>query len=119
MIPPPEDLGDAQRFLAALTHLASAIDARAGADVNVSYTANLLAEGPAKCAKKFGEEAVELIIAVSAQDEQQVAAEAADALYHLLVAVRSRAVPLDAIAAALEKRQGQSGLTEKASRPKA
>ena len=102
-----------------LADLEKIVESRAGASAEKSYTKSLLEAGMQRCAKKFGEEAVELIIAVSAQDEQQVAAEAADALYHLLVAVRSRAVPLDAIAAALEKRQGQSGLTEKASRPKA
>jgi phosphoribosyl-ATP pyrophosphohydrolase len=118
MTAPPKHLGDTQRFSAALTHLAATIDARAGTDAAVSYTAKLLADGSVKCAKKFGEEAVELAIAISSQDDQQVAAEAADALYHMLVAVRSRDVSLDAIAAALEKRQSQSGHEEKASRPK-
>lgn len=110
-------LGNSANLADALKHLADTIDARAAeGDGAKSYTAQLLAAGPGKCAKKFGEEAVEFVLAVSSQDEKQVAAEAGDALYHMLVALRSRGVSLDAVAAALASRQGQSGLEEKASR---
>lgn len=113
----PPALGSANDLAAALKHLAETIDARAvDADALASYTAQLLAAGPNKCAKKFGEEAVELVMAVTAQGESEVAAEAGDVLYHLLVALRARGVSLDEVAAALVKRQGMSGLAEKAAR---
>lgn len=109
-------LGEASQIAAALRELAAKIDARAGADASHSYTAQLLAKGPAACAKKLGEEGVELALAVSSQSEAEVAAEAGDVLYHLLVALRVRGVSLDEVAAVLAKRQGQSGLAEKATR---
>ena len=68
-------------------------------------------------AKKLGEEGVEAALAVMAQGDQEVAGEAADLVYHLLVALRSRGVSLDAVATELKKRQGKSGIEEKASRP--
>ena len=101
-----------------LAELAATIDARAGGDPSQSYTAKLLAAGPLKCAKKLGEEATELALALAAEGDDAVASETADLLYHLLVALRARGVPLDAVAAALEARQGQSGLEEKANRSK-
>ncbi len=100
-----------------LDALAQTIEARRGEDPSKSYTAKLLTEGPPKCAKKFGEEAVEFALAVAAQDDAAVAAEAADALYHLLVALAARGVPPDAVAEALAKRRGVSGLEEKSGRP--
>lgn len=103
-------------FAATLEQLAATIDARAGSDPDQSYTARLLAAGELKCAKKLGEEATELALALVAEDDGSVAGEAADLLYHLLVALRSRGVPLDDVAAALAARQGQSGLAEKAGR---
>ncbi len=109
----PEALGEA------LTRLAATIDARAqNADPVSSWTAKLLARGPQQCAKKFGEEAVEFAIAVAAQGEAEAAAEAADVLYHLLVALRARGVSLGDVAAALAAREGKSGIDEKAARPK-
>ena len=57
-----------------------------------------------------------MALAIASQDDKAVAGEAADLVYHLLVALRSRGVPLDAVAKALEARQGKSGLAEKASR---
>jgi phosphoribosyl-ATP pyrophosphohydrolase len=111
-------LGDADQLAAVLRELAATIDGRAGGDATTSYTAQLLAKGPAACAKKLGEEGVEAALAVSSQGEAEVAAEAGDVLYHLLVALRSRGVTLDDVAAVLAKRQGMSGLAEKASRPK-
>ena len=111
-------LGPTGSLAAVLAELAATIDARASRDPSQSYTAKLLAAGPLKCAKKLGEEATELALALAAEGDDAVASETADLLYHLLVALRARGVPLDAVAAALEARQGQSGLQEKASRPK-
>jgi phosphoribosyl-ATP pyrophosphohydrolase len=99
-----------------LDDLARIIAARADAGAESSYTASLLAKGPLRCAKKFGEEAVELAIAAVGQDEAAVRAEAADVLYHLLVVLQSRGVALGEVMEELERRTAQSGLAEKASR---
>jgi phosphoribosyl-ATP pyrophosphohydrolase len=99
-----------------LDDLARTIAERAQAGAATSYTSSLLAKGPAHCAKKFGEEAVELVIAAATQDEAAVRAEAADVLYHLLVVLKSRDVALSQVIGELERRTGQSGLEEKASR---
>jgi phosphoribosyl-ATP pyrophosphohydrolase len=102
-----------------LSDLATIIAARAGAgDAGASYTARLLAEGVEKCARKFGEEAIEATIAAVAQDDAALTAEAGDVLYHLLVMLQARGIKLDAVMAELEKRTKQSGLAEKASRTK-
>jgi len=98
--------------------LAETIAERREADPTESYTARLLARGPAQAAKKFGEEAVELAIAAAQGDGAAVAAESADVLYHWLVLLEACGGPADAVAKALEQRQGRSGLEEKASRPK-
>ena len=92
------------------------IAARALAPPETSWTAKLLAGGPARTAKKFGEEAVEFVIAVTEGEAQPIVAEAADVFYHLLVALKARNVPLAAVMAELERRTGQSGLAEKAAR---
>jgi len=113
-----QPLGDSASLADALAHLAGTIDARTGADPSTSWTAKLLAAGPNLCAKKMGEEAVETALALVAGSQADVAAEAADLLYHLLVALRSRGVPLDDIASKLAARRGTSGLAEKAGRPK-
>jgi phosphoribosyl-ATP pyrophosphohydrolase len=102
-----------------LTRLAATIAARAGADPAASHTARLLAKGPAKCAEKFGEEAVEAIVAATLGDRAALTAEAADALYHLQVMLAAAGVPWAAVLAELERREGTSGLAEKAARPKA
>ena len=91
---------------------------RAKASPDESYTAKLLRDGIDKCARKFGEEAVETIVAAVARDKSGVTAEAADVLYHLLVVLNASDVSLSAVMAALEKRTAQSGLAEKASRSK-
>ncbi|MCI4643685.1 MAG: phosphoribosyl-ATP diphosphatase [Hyphomonadaceae bacterium] len=109
-------LGSPAEFFAALDHLAQTIDARADGDPAESYTAKLLAKGPQKCAKKLGEEAVELALALVSESDEAVASEAGDLLYHLLVALRSRGLSLDAVGGALATRQAMSGLEEKASR---
>jgi len=102
-----------------LTQLAAIIDERSGAAPEQSWTAKLVAMGPAGAARKFGEEAIELIIAACAPDAGAVTAEAADVLYHLLVLLRVMGVPFDAVMAELERRTARSGLDEKKGRPTA
>ncbi len=102
--------------MTAFDRLAETIEARKGADPETSWTAKLLAKGPEKCAEKFGEEAVEAIIEATKGDKARLTAEAADVLYHLLVMLASRDVTLDEVMAELERREGTSGLAEKASR---
>ena len=89
---------------------------RAAASASESYTAKLLAGGPAGPAKKLGEEAVEAVIAAVTGDRPGLVAEAADVLYHLLVTLRAGSVTVDEVMAELERRTAQSGLAEKASR---
>lgn len=89
---------------------------RAAAPPAESYTAKLLAAGPARSAKKLGEEAVEAVIAAVEGDRAGLTAEAADVLYHLLVVLRGAGVALDDVMNELDRRTGQSGLAEKASR---
>ena len=101
-----------------LAELAQTIDQRARASAETSYTRSLLDKGAAHCARKFGEEAIELAIAAAALDENAVRAEAADVLYHLLVVLRARGVALSSVMDELGKRSAQSGLEEKASRTK-
>lgn len=111
-----DPLGSAAFLGEILAELAKTIDARVGDDPASSWTAKLLAGGPALAAKKLGEEGVEAALAVASQSDDEVAKEAADVLYHLLVALRSRGVTLDQVAKVLESRQGKSGVAEKASR---
>lgn len=102
-----------------LSDLAKIIAARAdAADPSSSYTAKLLAEGVERCARKFGEEAVEAALAAVSEDDAALTAEAGDVLYHLLVMLRARGISLDAVMAELEKRTGRSGIAEKAARKK-
>ncbi|WP_300548509.1 phosphoribosyl-ATP diphosphatase [Roseovarius sp.] len=101
-----------------LDELATTIAARAAADPDTSWTARLLAKGPEKCAEKFGEEAVEAIIEAVKGDKSGLTSEAADVLFHLLVMLQSRDVALSDVMTELARRQGTSGLAEKASRPK-
>ena len=102
--------------MSALDRLAATIAARRGADPDTSWTAKLLAKGPEKCAEKFGEEAVEAIVEAVKGDRDRLTAEAADVLYHLLVMLAARDVTLDDVLAELERREGTSGIAEKASR---
>lgn len=99
-----------------LDDLATLIAARAAADPDTSWTAKLLAKGPEKCAEKFGEEAVEAIIEAVKGDSKALTSEAADVLFHLLVMLQSRGVALSDVMAELERRQGTSGIAEKAAR---
>jgi phosphoribosyl-ATP pyrophosphohydrolase len=102
--------------MTALTRLAQTIAARKGADPESSWTAKLLAKGPEKCAEKFGEEAVEAIIEAVKGDRDKLTSEAADVLYHLLVMLAARDVSLDEVLAELTRREGTSGIAEKAGR---
>jgi phosphoribosyl-ATP pyrophosphohydrolase len=99
-----------------LADLAKLVASRAGTDPETSYTAKLLSEGPAKAAKKLGEEAVEAAIAAVQGDKTGLRNEAADVLYHLVVLLRAGGVEFDAVMAELERRTAQSGLAEKAAR---
>ena len=100
-----------------LDQLFATITARkATGDAGQSYTAKLLSQGVERCAKKFGEEAVETALAAVGGDKTHLAAESADALYHLLVLWAAAGITPDDVYAALRAREGQSGLAEKASR---
>lgn len=99
-----------------LKELDAVIRARKGAAPESSYTASLFAKGEKKCAEKFGEEAVEAVIAAVAQDAEALKGEAADVLYHLLVLLAARDVPLADVLAVLHGRMGTSGHAEKAAR---
>jgi phosphoribosyl-ATP pyrophosphohydrolase len=102
--------------MSTLARLADTIAARKDADPDSSWTAKLLAKGPEKCAEKFGEEAVEAIIEAVKGDRVRLTSEAADVLYHLLVMLAARDVTLDAVLAELDRREGISGIAEKAAR---
>ncbi|MBV1868455.1 MAG: phosphoribosyl-ATP diphosphatase [Marinosulfonomonas sp.] len=99
-----------------LERLAATIEARKSADPDSSWTARLLAAGPEKAAEKFGEEAIEAIIEATKGDRERLTSEAADVLYHLLVMLAARDVSLADVLAELERREGRSGIDEKAGR---
>jgi phosphoribosyl-ATP pyrophosphohydrolase len=99
-----------------LEDLARIVAERAAAPPDASYTAKLIAGGPARAAKKLGEEAVEAAIAAVQGDRAALTAEAADVLYHLLVVLQGAGIPLQDVLAELERRTAQSGLAEKAAR---
>lgn len=101
-----------------LAGLADAIASRKSASPEQSYTAKLLSQGVAKCAKKLGEEAVETALAAVTGDKPHIASETADLLYHLLVMLEATDVKLADVMAELARRQGVSGIAEKAARPK-
>lgn len=96
--------------------LAAVIDARAASGGEKSYTRKLLDKGAEHCAKKFGEEAVETVIAAVENDRTNLINESADVLFHLLVLLKSRNVRIEEVEFALSQRTGMSGLEEKASR---
>jgi len=101
-----------------LEDLAKIVAYRASESADKSYTRKLLDAGVEKCAKKLGEEATETVIAATAGTKEQVVAESADLLYHLLVVLKARGADLSEVYAELEKRTAQSGLEEKAARNK-
>ncbi|MFT3689854.1 phosphoribosyl-ATP diphosphatase [Paenirhodobacter sp.] len=99
-----------------LDRLEATILSRKRADPDSSWTAKLFAKGPEKCAQKFGEEAIEACMAVAKGDRENLVYESADVLYHLLVMLAARDVPLAEVLAELERREGTSGIAEKAAR---
>lgn len=99
-----------------LDRLCALIKARRAAASDASYTRQLLDAGPRKCAKKLGEEATETIIAALAENDDALASEAADLVYHLLVLLEVRNVGFDTVLEKLQARIGTSGLAEKAGR---
>ncbi len=92
------------------------IDERSTADADISYTRKLLDRGISQCAKKLGEEAVELALAAVIESRERLIEESADLVYHLLVVLKARDIKLAEVEAVLGARTGQSGLAEKASR---
>jgi phosphoribosyl-ATP pyrophosphohydrolase len=115
-VPLPLPLWEPHFFMFSLDDLARTIALRAHASGEKSYTRSLLEKGPRGAAKKFGEEAVEFIIAAVGESDEALRAEAADVLYHLLVVLKSRDVSLEEVLGELERRTGQSGHDEKAAR---
>ena len=100
-----------------LTDLAKIVTERGRSGDPESYTAKLLGEGVERCAKKFGEEAIEAALAAVSGDGKALTAEAADVFYHLLVLLEAGGVSLAEVMNELQRRTAQSGLAEKASRP--
>jgi phosphoribosyl-ATP pyrophosphohydrolase/phosphoribosyl-AMP cyclohydrolase len=88
-----------------LSRLARTIARRASERPQGSYTAELLAGGVGKASQKVGEEAVEVVVAANSEDDERLASEAADLLYHLLVLLEARGVPLDVVLRELEQRE--------------
>ncbi|HKT76181.1 MAG TPA: phosphoribosyl-ATP diphosphatase [Sphingobium sp.] len=101
-----------------LFDLEKTIRQRRSADPGQSYVAKLTARGRAKIAQKVGEEAVETVIAAMAADREGVIGESADLLFHLIVLLADLDIPLDAVLDELDRREGVSGIAEKAARPK-
>ncbi len=99
-----------------LDDLATIIAERASSTAQASYTKSLLEAGPKRVARKFGEEAVETMLAAVGEESGALVAEAADVIYHLLVLLQSRGIGLDAVLAELERRTMRSGHEEKAAR---
>ena len=99
-----------------LEDLIKTINSRADADPSESWTAKLLAQGPEKCAEKFGEEAVEAIIEAVKGDDRALIAEAADVIFHYLVMLKSRNINFDDVMKELKSRSNKSGLEEKEDR---
>ena len=99
-----------------IDRLFATIAARKGADPSVSYTAKLLSEGRAKCAKKLGEEAIETCMAAIGEDRDALAAESADLIYHLLVVLAASDLTPEDVYRVLAARESRSGLEEKAAR---
>ena len=83
---------------------------------NKSHTAKLFKKGTEKCAEKFGEEAIELIVACVKKKKREIVGEAADTLYHLCVLLRSKNISIDEVLSELVSREGVSGIEEKRKR---
>lgn len=104
-------MGEALGRLEAVIH-----DRLAGGEAEASYVASLAAKGRGKIAQKLGEEATETIIAALTEDRSALVGEAADLLFHLFVLLGAKDVPLADVLAELDRREGTSGIAEKASR---
>ena len=104
------------RMAATLEKLEATIRDRRGTDPSVSYVAKLFAKGRPKIAQKLGEEAVETVIAALSGDREAVTCEAADLLFHLTVLLADLDIPLADVLAELDRREGVSGIAEKAAR---
>ncbi len=113
---PPGRIGGQALSAFTLADLAAIVADRAAATTETSYTKSLLEAGVSRSAKKFGEEAVEAMIAAVEGDRLGLRNEAADVLYHLMVLLRAGGVELDDVLAELQRRTSRSGLEEKASR---
>lgn len=99
-----------------LARLEATIAQRLTASPETSYVAKMHHKGLAKIAQKVGEEATETVIAALAGDETELVGEAADLLFHLMVLLAEKGVPLEKVLAELDRREGVSGLAEKAAR---
>ncbi|MCY3872735.1 MAG: phosphoribosyl-ATP diphosphatase [Rhodobacteraceae bacterium] len=99
-----------------LTRLARVIESRVDGDPSVSHVASLISEGPRKCTEKFGEEAIEAIVASSGNETDSLVGEAADVMFHLLVMLAAHGIRLEDVLAELERREGKSGIREKQER---
>ncbi|WP_260926919.1 phosphoribosyl-ATP diphosphatase [Novosphingobium sp. 9] len=109
-------VSDAPSASDTLARLEATVAARLQADPESSYVARLKAKGLAKIAQKVGEEGVETVIAALAEDDAALVGEAADLIFHLMVLLGVREVPFSAVLDVLERREGVSGLAEKAAR---
>jgi phosphoribosyl-ATP pyrophosphohydrolase len=102
-----------------LARLEATIAQRRSADPDSSYVAKLNAKGLGKIAQKLGEEATETVIAALTESRESLVGEAADLLFHLMVLLSAKDVPLADVLAELDRREGLSGIAEKAARSKA
>ncbi|AXB78236.1 phosphoribosyl-ATP diphosphatase [Novosphingobium sp. P6W] len=101
-----------------LARLEATIAQRLSADPDSSYVARLNAKGLGKIAQKLGEEATETVIAALTESREALVGEAADLIFHLMVLLAAKDVPLAEVMAELDRREGTSGIAEKAARPK-
>lgn len=115
---PPKTIDPSGATSQVLDRLYTVVQDRRSADPALSHSARLLSRGTAKVAQKFGEEAVECLIEAVAGNAAGLIGESADVLYHLLVMWVDSGVEPTAVWAELERREGVSGIAEKAARPK-
>ena len=115
LAPSPADLSGATAGV--LDRLFEVVTSRRNADPNISHSARLLSRGTAKVAQKFGEEAVECLIEAVSGNSSKLIGESADVLYHLIVLWVDAGLHPDEVWSELRRREGTSGIAEKASRP--